>query len=148
MASPLRLGVLAFALMAACAAPIRLPGEFLVLGDSDEFRAVTGDDARVWIREFEDPNAAALSFWTTALEHDFVQQRGYDLVGKGDVKNRSGETGAWFECGANVGGERIGYLVAIWVRGRVVQVVEFAARADVFAARVESVRAALTTVRS
>lgn len=131
----------------ACATPIQLPKDFLRLEDRGDFQAVTGDDARVWVREFEDPNEASLTFWAAAVEHDFTQQRGYDLVSKGTVKNKKGREGAWFECAANVRGERIGYLVAIWVRGNDVHVVEFAARAEVFAARVESVRAALETVR-
>ncbi|MBL8750898.1 MAG: hypothetical protein JNK78_17185 [Planctomycetes bacterium] len=131
----------------ACATPIRLPKDFLELHSSGAFRAVTGDDARVWVREFEDPNSASLAFWATALEHEFTQQRGYDIVGKGAVKNRDGDEGAWFECAANVAGRRVGYLCALWVDGRDVQVVEFAADAEVFAARVEGVRAALKTVR-
>lgn len=136
------------ALAGGCAAPIRLPKDFLVLDATVGYQAVTGDDARVWIRDFEDPNEASLSFWAKAVEHEFTQQRGYDLVAKGSVKNRRGQEGAWFECAANVGGERIGYLVAIWVDGDEVQVVEFAARAEVFAERVEAVRAALPTVRA
>lgn len=135
------------ALAAACAAPITLPKDFLVLDRSGDYQAVTGDDARVWIREFEDPNEASLAFWSTAIEHEFTQQRGYDLVGKGGIKNRYGDDGMWFECAANLRGERIGYFVAIWVDGRDVHVVEFAARAETFAARLESVRTALKTFR-
>jgi len=137
--------VLLFAV--ACATPIQLPKDFLEIDGRGEFQAVTGDDARVWIREFETPERAPLSFWATAVEHDFVQQRGYDVVARGEVKNKHGRTGSWFECTANVRGERIGYLVAVWADGDEVQVVEFAARADVFAARVESMKAALRTVR-
>ena len=133
---------------AACATPIQLPKDYLELRGRDGFQAVTGDDARVWIREFETRERAPLTFWATALEHDFVEQRGYDLVERGEVKNRNGRAGNWFECTANVRGERIGYLVAVWVDGDDVQVVEFAAKADVFAARVETMKAALRTVRS
>lgn len=133
------------ALACGCAAPIRLPKDFLVLERAGDYQAVTGDDARVWIRDFEDPNRASLAFWTSAVEHEFTQQRGYDLVAKGAIKNRAGDEGAWFECAANVRGERVGYLVAVWVDGRDVHVVEFAARAETFAARVESVRSALKT---
>jgi len=139
--------LLACAVLGACAVPMDLPKEFLRLQDSADFRAVTGDDARVWLRRFDDANAATLEFWTQALEHDFRLQRGYELVGKGEVKNRDGQGGRWFECSANVRGERVGYLVAIWVDGTEITVVEFAARAEVFKARVEAVRTALGTVR-
>jgi hypothetical protein len=136
-----------FLLFAGCATQIDLPKDFLQLSDSVQFQAVTGDDARVWIRDFEDPDAASREFWAQAVEYDFVQQRGYELIAKGEVKNRSGTAGDWFECAANVGGERVGYLVAVWVSGTKIKVAEFAARNEVFKARVESVRAALRTVR-
>lgn len=136
-----------FLLFAGCATQIDLPKDFLQLSDGVQFQAVTGDDARVWIRDFEDPDAASREFWAQAVEYDFVQQRGYELIAKGEVKNRSGAAGDWFECAANVGGERVGYLVAVWVSGTKIKVVEFAARDEVWKARVESVRAALRTVR-
>ncbi|MCC7063548.1 MAG: hypothetical protein IT456_12140 [Planctomycetes bacterium] len=136
-----------FLLFAACATQMDLPKDFLQLSESEQFRAVTGDDARVWIREFEDENAASREFWAQAVEYDFVQQRGYELIAKGEVKNRSGVAGDWFECATNVGGARYGYLVAIWVSGTNIKVVEFTARDEVWKARVESVRAALRTVR-
>lgn len=152
-----RLLGLALALCAgACSLPMELPKDFLVLDRFDEdedFRAVTGDDARVWIRQFEDDNEGSLDFWAEAVEYDFVQQRGYELLGKGDVKNRSDVGGKWFECAANVHGERYGYLVAVWVkpkllkRGCIVKVVEFTARQEVFGKRVEAVRAGLRSVR-
>lgn len=130
----------------ACRVPVQLPPEFVQLEDYDEFTAVTGDDARFCLREFEAPQAAPLEFWAQAVEFDFTQQRGYQLVGKGALTNRDGRPGHWIECLANVSGERVGYLVAIWVNGAAVQVAEFAAREEAFKMRVEAVRAALTTV--
>ncbi|MBM4060154.1 MAG: hypothetical protein FJ265_03520 [Planctomycetes bacterium] len=153
MAAPFR--VLSLALVgllggfAGCTV-IELPKDFLVLDAYDgagDYRAVTGDDARVWVREFADPNEANREFWAQAIEFDFTQQRGYELVGKGEVSNHDGLAGNWFECAANVRGERVGYLVAVWASGNSVTVVEFAARAEVFKARVDSVRAALRTLR-
>jgi hypothetical protein len=139
--------LLAGALLASCAATMELPKDFLRLKDGGDFRAVTSDDARVWIREFDDENEGPLAFWAETLEHEFTQQRGYELVGKGDAQNAENRPGRWFECTANVRGDRVGYLVAIWVDGETITVLEFAARTEVFAARVESVRTALRTVR-
>ena len=99
------------------------------------------------MRRFHDPNAADLAFWSQALEHDFVQQRGYDLVDSGAVSDAVGSAGRWFECTANVRGERVGYLIALWVEGETVVVVEFAAQAEIYATRVGDVRTALKTVR-
>jgi hypothetical protein len=156
----LRPSILLLALLpvAACATPMQLPPDFVELGGTSDFQAVTGDDARLWLRELSDPSEATLEFWANALEHDFTNQRGYQLVEKGEVKTDEGATGRWLQWNTNVGGERIGYLVAIWVTPawswlglrdpQGITVVEFAARAEVFAARVEAVRAALKTVRS
>lgn len=135
-------------LLAGCAAPLELPPGFLVLHDkSGDHRAVTGDDARVWYRRFEGNRDAGREFWRTAVEFEFLQQRGYELVGQGVVRDRNGNEGDWLECLANVGGERVAYLVAFWVDGEVVHVVEYGARAAVYAVHVEQVRAALTTFR-
>ena len=53
---------------------------------------MTGDDARVWVRRFQDPNGADLAFWAEALEHDFVDQRGYDPL------ELSGDTDITLSC--------------------------------------------------
>lgn len=132
--------------LAGCAVPIELPPQFLIL-EGPDFRAVTGDDARLWIRDFEEPNTATLEFWTEALEYDLREQRGYELVAKGDTASRSGRPGRWLEFAANTGGQRTGYLIAIWVNGARVRTVEFAAADKVFREQVDGVRAALPTTR-
>ena len=96
--------------LAGCAsARMDLPKGFLELEDRHDFQAVTADDARIWIREFSDPNEAPLEFWIGVLTHEFTKQRGYELVGQGTVTASLG-TGSWFECAANVRGERIALL--------------------------------------
>jgi hypothetical protein len=132
---------------AGCAtARMDLPKDFLELEGRSDFQAVTADDARVWVRQFKDRNEAPLAFWVGVLEHEFTTKRGYEVVKKGEVNASLGK-GSWFECAANVRGERMGYLVAVWASGSDITVAEFVARAEVFATRVDEVRAALTTVR-
>ncbi len=130
--------------LVGCAAPIELPPQFLVL-QGDTFRAVTGDDARLWVRDFEEPNVASLEFWGEALRYDLCEQRGYELVGRGEVRSRGGDLGQWFEFAANVHGQRTGYLIAFWVDGARIRTVEFAAADKAFRAQVDGVRAALAT---
>ena len=132
---------------AGCSVSMQLPKDFLELRDGDELQAVTGDDARLWARVFEVDHAASLAFWSEAVEHDFVHQRGYEVVGRGAIEGKRSAAGVWWECAANVRGERIGYLLALWVAGDEVRVVEFAARAEVFAARLDAVKQALPSVR-
>ncbi len=142
-------------LAAACAAPMSPPKDFLVLAhhdDAADFRAVTSDAARLWLRTFTDANAGDLDFWCQSLDHDLVQ-RGYQVEGKGDCADADGQAGRCAEYAVDVGGERFGYLVAVWVAGRGllsgcrVTVVEFTARQEVFAQRLPAVKAALATVR-
>ncbi|MBX3462809.1 MAG: hypothetical protein KF830_06535 [Planctomycetes bacterium] len=130
-----------------CSSFMRLPDGFLRLGDKDDFQAVTGDDARLWAREFYDPNTASLGFWAQALQHEFVHQRGYEVVAVGDIASKRRTAGVWIECATHVGGERVGYLIGLWVDGNFIRVVEFVAREDVFAARVDAVRQTFSTVR-
>ena len=132
---------------AGCAsARMDVPKGFLELRDRGAFQAVTADEGRILIRRFEDRDEAPLAFWVGVLAHEFTAKRGYELVQTGEV-NASLGTGAWFECAANVRGERIGYLVAVWASEGDITVAEFAAPGEVFAAHIDDVRAALTTVR-
>jgi hypothetical protein len=160
MQNSMRIGsLLLLALLTACHAPMQLPVNFVELREFGEgYQAVTSDDARLWVRDLDDPTRGTLDFWVDVLQQDFVEQRGYQLVASGEAKNVDGETGRWLEFTANVDGERVGYLVAVWWnplsglfglgdRGVRLRIVEFAARGDVFTARVDAVRAALATVR-
>lgn len=148
------LTMLLAALAAGCAAPLRLPGSFVELRDAGEgFRAVTSDDARVWVRRIYEPTSGDVSFWAETLKKDFVDERGYQLVAEGEAAKADGEQGRWIEVTANVGGQRVDYLVAVWVEpatfagGDWLQVVEFAAEREVYARRVEAVKVALSTLR-
>jgi len=121
------------AFAAGCAAPMTLPKEFVELKDpGDGFRAVTSDDARLRVRDLAEPTEGGVDFWIETMRLDLVQQRGYEQVADGEVKNRDGDGGRWFQFAANVQGERVGFFVAVWVvdpwwRKPFLRVVEFAA---------------------
>lgn len=145
--------VVALLLATACSTPIRLPGSFVQLRDAGEgFRAVTSDDARVWVRRMFEPTEGDVDFWSETLKKDFVDQRGYELVDEGTTKKSDGAEGRWIEVTANVRGERVDYLIAVWIDGSSLsggnwlRVVEFAADHEVYQQRVEAVKAALSTV--
>jgi hypothetical protein len=137
----------------SCTAPMTLPVDFVVLRDGgDGHRGVTADDARLRLRDLHEVTEGTVDFWADTLANDCVQQRGYELVARGEVKDSNGSDGRLLEFTANVNGERVGVLVAVWVRerlfgGQFLRVVEFAARHDVFAARLPAVKAALASVR-
>ena len=143
-------------LLAACSVPMQLPSEFLVLhgrSRAGDFAAVTGDDARLWMRQFVEPSGGDLTFWSQVLRKDF-EDRGYRLVADGECVDAAGVTGRWIEAQVDLDGELGGYLCAVWVADRSwwqpgveVTTVEFAARAETFAARRDAVVAALASVR-
>jgi hypothetical protein len=145
-------------LLAACAAPMQVPEGFSRLRGGDGFVARAADDGVLRSRKVPDPTEGSnAAFWLQALRTDFVGQRGYVETGTGEVADADGVTGHWIECTANVRGEKVGYLAAVWARpaGAVlfgkgqsqVQVVEFAAREPVYSARIEAVKKSLSTVR-
>lgn len=148
---------LAFATLwlgAGCASPMTLPRDFVQLRDpGDGWRAVTSDDGRLRVRDVYESTTGNIDFWAEALRLDLVQQRGYEQLDAGEVTNADGATGRWFEFAARVQGERIGFFVAVWPRSGGLwrtdglRVVEFAARDEVFRARLPAVRATLATVR-
>lgn len=144
--------VAAFA--AACAAPMRPPADFVVLKDAGEgFRAITSDDARLRVRDLAEPTPGAATFWIATLKADLLA-RGYELKDEGEAKNADGDAGRWLSFAANVQGEKVGYLVAVWVieptlpwRASFLRVAEFAAADAVFQARVAAVKESLATVK-
>ena len=152
-ALPVLLAALALA-CAGCGTTMALPKDFLQLQRESDYRAVTADDARLWVRRFADPDAGELEFWARTLQHDLVELRGYELVGNGDTHDADGHAGRWFEFRTNVDGERKGYLIAVFVLPKKLPVlssqhictVEYTAREAVFAARLDAVRAALATL--
>lgn len=138
--------------LGSCAIQMDLPQEFLVLQTSgDQLKATTPEDARVWVREFADPDGGTLDFWAATLKNDLIDNRGYRLQREDDVQDGSGRPGRLMELLATVGGEQQGYLVAVFtvpgMFGDSVRVLEFAARKEVYDRHVESVRAAISTLQ-
>lgn len=148
--------LLALPLLAGCKVAMQLPPDFLCLQrSSDEYKAITPDDGRLWVREFADPAQGTLQFWTTTLQNDCVHNRGYELVGTTAVHDGSGHAGQQLEFRAVAGGERHGYLVSVFVlppsswpfSQQWLLVAEFAARESVFASRLDAVRSAIGTLQ-
>jgi hypothetical protein len=146
-------GFLPLLVLPACATTMDLPPDFLRL-HGNLLKATTPDDARLWVREFADPDAGPLEFWSKVLERDCVQNRGYELVGASDVHDGAGHAGRQFEFRTAADGERYGYLVSLFVlpgsflpwSHQHVLVAEFTAREAVFTQRLASVRTAIATL--
>ena len=138
--------VVLLARQALAGPPIELPPGFVHLkGGGEGFRAQTSDDARLWVRTLNDPSEAPIEFWAEVLVKDLLQ-RGYELRGSGDVRDRSGTVGRWLEFDANVQGERMHYRIAVWADGTAVQVVEYGAVGEAYGKHLPAVEKALTTL--
>jgi hypothetical protein len=140
------------AITAGCAMRMDLPEPFLRLDTSgDQLKATTPDDARLWVREFQDDDQGSLEFWVATLRNALTQSRGYALTDQGEVRDAGGLAGRWMELRAQVNGEPWGYLVALFVDegawSSTIRVVEFVAREEAFAAQVPAIRTALATLR-
>lgn len=138
--------VIASTSLMGCAS-LNLPERFLVVErDIGAVKAITPDEAKVWMRTFVEPGGD-LAFWAEAVEKDFVDNRGYVLIDKGELETAGGKafTGV-FETTAQ--GETVRYFVALSVKKTLfgeseITVIEYAADKELFETYLEDVRAAV-----
>jgi hypothetical protein len=138
------------ALGAGCVS-MELPEPFVVLEKgTSELKAVTPDDARVWVRERSVSENAKLAFWAEVLRNEFVTNRGYTLVEERAAKDGSGVEGKEFVFEATIEGTAQRYLVAVFVHegwlSNTVCTVELVAPKEVFAKLVDGVRKGIETL--
>lgn len=136
---------------AACAMHMDVPEGFLRLKGREigDVKAVTADDARIWVREFDVDQGASLEFWMRALRTELEQARGYRLEpNEQEMVDAEGHKGRTLEGTIAMGGEVRGYLIAVFPLGESkLRVAEFSARQDLFAKHIDAVRKAVTTAR-
>lgn len=146
------IGGLALLTIAVGCVSMDTPQGFVELdAPSSEFKAVTADDALVWVRRFEDPTAGEPEFWAATLRTELVENRGYTLISE-----RSAAVGDWsgaeFLCEANTLGEPRRYLIlaltALDWGGTEFVVLEYTAAKKIFDTHLENVRKAATTLRT
>jgi len=149
----LMLLVCAFA--ASCSLQMTLPPGFLRLKarEAGDLKAVTADDARIWVREFAVENDSNLDFWAQAVTADLKDARGYQLAPDGDGHDGAGNLGKRFVGEVTTGGETCGYFVAVfflprgWLGNDKVRVVEFTAKKALFDRQLDAVRNAVATLQ-
>ncbi len=126
-----------------------VPSPFLQLETgSHELKATTPDDARLWVREFDDPDEGDLSFWNDALHHDLTA-RGYRTLGDAEqVRDAAGTLGTLRSYAVAIDGTEHGYFAATFVLpgGGTVRIAEFIAPRERFDTLLDAVRASLATL--
>ena len=128
--------------------PMETPRGFIAAGSGKhELQALTPDDARLWMREFSVHEDGDLEFWTKAITTHFVDNRGYKLLDSSMVSARETKHFGHQLLFESFTDQRPAYYLitySLFDRGFLksdykIQVVEFVATPEQFAAYVESV---------
>lgn len=135
-------------LLALCGcAGVGAPADFLdVDAPARQTKAVAADDSLFWYREFRDGDRGDLAFWSGALKTEFIDRRGYTLVGE-SAAELAGEPSLELTFDVTVGGIARRYLMALavdegWLWNGV-HVAEYLATREAFDAHREAVGRAL-----
>jgi len=141
-----------FALSACSALEMNLPPDFLQLQTGGfELKAITPDDGRLWVREFQDRDQGSLRFWASSLKVDLEENRGYSPVEESEIRDDHGREGIQMQFAVTTEGEPHGYLVALFVfegsSTNTIRIAEFVAPRTVFEQQLEGVEAALVTIQ-
>jgi hypothetical protein len=133
---------------AGCAAaqPVT-PGGFAAFTASEPFRAVSPDGVVFRVRREENPGGAALAFWKEAVTSR-MKAKGYELRADGEVGGGvDARPGFLLELAAPLGLHEHGYLLALFVRGEELVVVEASGPAASLASRRGAIVTALESSR-
>jgi hypothetical protein len=137
------------ALVLSSCVSIPLPDDFLtIVNEPGDFRAVTADEAKVWVRHFTARKGGSVDFWRDALKRDLVEHRGYLLLEESAGKDRKGRDARRLLFETQAGGRPHRYLLVVsawpgWF-GTEIRVVELVADKTVFDQYREEVEAAAT----
>jgi len=132
-----------------------VPAGFLTVHDEwGTLLALSTEESKLWVHEFDDEDRGALAFWQQALVADLQKGRGYTLLEGGtgqSVKDAAGREGALLVTETTLSGRPVRGLIAVFVLpgtfSNTIRVVEFVADKDAFAKDVDAVKASIATLR-
>jgi len=133
--------VLCLALPACRGFKAEAPEGFAAFDDWTRFRAVSPEGVLYRVRSEKNDPEATLPFWREALKKRMLDA-GYTLVTDGEAK-AGAEAGYLLEVAAPVGQEDYTYLVAVFVRGSRLTIVEASGEVSKFRGRRAAVVAAI-----
>lgn len=128
------------------------PDRFLVVKNTgSELKAITPEESKLWIRDFDDDDKGGLAFWKDALRADLKDSRGYVVISEGDVKDANGTAGKELVLESTVNGRAVRELLSLFVYpgffNDSIQVVEYVAERASFDKEVDGVRKSITTLK-
>ncbi len=139
-----RLLLLVFALAGCTPFQASAPDGFAPFDDWGEFRAVSPEGVTFRVRAEDNEPEADLEFWAEALKNR-MDNAGYVFVDDGEVSAGSTK-GYRLELAAPFGQEDYSYLIAIFVKGSKIVIVESAGEVTRFAERRAAVDAAIASI--
>ncbi|HEY4221874.1 MAG TPA: hypothetical protein VGO62_11030 [Myxococcota bacterium] len=146
-----RLSVLAVFLSSSACISLTPPDRFLVVDNgSDSLKAISPEESKLWVRDFNDDDKGGLAFWHDALVDDLKKNRGYLVVAEADVKDGKGTPGKELVLESSVNGRTVRELLDLFVYGGIfsdtIRVAEYVAEKDTFDKEVDGVRKSMTTL--
>jgi hypothetical protein len=138
--------------MASSCITMQVPERFLVVDSGgSHLKAITPEESKLWLRDFDDGDRGGLAFWRDALRADLKDNRGYVVISEAEVKDAAGTPGYEMVLESTVNGRPVRELLALFVYGGWladrIRVVEYVAEKETFEREVAGVRASLATIR-
>ncbi|MEM7233131.1 MAG: hypothetical protein AAF517_13195 [Planctomycetota bacterium] len=147
-----RLTLCAFATTLVSCLSMQTPDKFLITREGwSELKALTPDDAKLWVREFKDDKRGDLDFWSEALREEFETHRGYVILeDPADIVDGAQRPGKQFLMEVTTDGITWRYLLNVFViegwRHHTIRVAEYVAHKDDFDEYLASVKDAIRTL--
>jgi hypothetical protein len=110
------------------------------------YRAVSAEGVKIEYRTHENPNGGTLEFWRRAVRRTLVEGKGHTLVESTAITSESGAEGELLRLTKKRSGADFSYLVALYVRGGKVHVVEAGGRKEDVAAHEDGLLSALRSL--
>jgi hypothetical protein len=131
---------------------MQVPERFLVIERGPGvLRALTPEESKIWVRDFDDDTKGSATFWKDALKADLIKNRGYTLINEAELSDGGGHKGIVLTLEATLGGRPVRELMGVFVIpgmfSNTIRVAEYVADKEAFDAEVEGVKQGLTTLR-
>ena len=131
---------------------MQVPERFLVIESGPGvLRALTPEESKIWVRDFDDDTKGTTTFWKDALKADLLKNRGYTLINESQVVDGGGHSGTMLTLEATLGGRPVRELLAVFVIpglfSNTIRVAEYVADKEAFDGEVEGVKQGLTTLK-
>lgn len=129
-----------------------VPDRFLVIEEEgDSLKAMTPEESKIWVRDFDDDTFGSLTFWRDAVKGDLLKGRGYTLIEETAVKDGLGNDGIALVVETSLSGRPVKELLAVFIVpgwfSNTIRVAEFVADKAAFDTEVAAVKSSLSSLR-